>query len=227
MMGDDGRVRHNGWQETTERARALAAEAMAITGADPAQGEPPHGGLEVSWLAGAVDWLAEVAPSWEALTGEVATQRSYRQLFCAPALEVWLICWPRGGRLQLHDHGGASGAFEVVEGAIEERSLQFHPRAGHGRRAREGSRDRIVGPGEPIAFDGGYIHDVRNSGDAVATSVHAYGAAIRPMAFYRVDGGLVRTVGMGEQRSLLEAEIFAEALGDLVTGDLVAEGLVG
>jgi hypothetical protein len=169
----------------------------------------------VAWLAGAVSWLAEVAPSWAELTGEVATERSYRQVLCVPALEVWLICWPRGGRLQLHDHGGASGALEVIDGELEERSRPGRPGAGGGIVRWQ---DRTMGPRQPVSFDGDYIHDVRNSAPPVATSVHAYSAASRPMAFYRVDGGLVRTVGRGEQQSLLEAEIAAEDRGEQHTG---------
>ena len=75
-------------------------------------------------------------------------------------------------------------------------------------------RDRTVGSREPVSFDGDYIHDVRNAADPVATSVHAYSAASRPMAFYRVVGGRVRTVGRSEQQSLLEAETAAEGRGE-------------
>jgi hypothetical protein len=205
---------HTGWQETVRRARALGVEAMAITGSDEKGRlgpDAPEPGLEVAWLAGAVAWLAEAAPSWSQLTGEVPTERSYRQVLCVPALEVWLICWPRGGRLQLHDHGGASGALQVVDGELEERSPWRRPRPdGGGVRWR----DRTVGPGAAVSFDGDYIHDVRNSVDPVATSVHVYSAASRPMAFYRVDGGLVRTVGRSEKQSLVEAEMAAEGRGD-------------
>jgi Cysteine dioxygenase type I len=30
--------------------------------------------------------------------------------------EAWVICWPSGGLLDLHDHGGSAGAFSVVSG---------------------------------------------------------------------------------------------------------------
>src|ERR1700722_7144919 len=107
------------WTQATQRARALTVEADSLLGPDPTQGTT----LGVDWLASAAHWLAEVAPSWEEMTGQVATERAYRRLFCGPSLEAWLICWPTGGHLQLHDHGGASGAFEVISGTLEERSL--------------------------------------------------------------------------------------------------------
>lgn len=207
------------WDDTAERARILAAEATAIT--EPVAGAAAP--LAVDWLAAAVRWLAEVAPSWVDLTGEVPAERSYRRLFHVPAFEVWLIAWPQSGRLQLHDHGGAGGGFEVVDGALEERSWQGRPQPDGGLSTAGCSpRTRRLGPGEPVAFDGSYIHDVRNSAGAVATSVHAYGAARRPMAFYRWGGGLLRTVGGSEPRSVIEAEITAEAEDDAVARQVPA-----
>jgi hypothetical protein len=208
--------RRSGWQEAVQRARALAAEADAC--ARMSSGAP----VDAAWLASAAGWLAEVAPAWAAMTGPVPTERSYRRLCQSPALEAWLICWPTGGRLQLHDHGGASGAFEIIEGTLEERSLRSRswpagpvpaeppPDGLLGARLRH----RLIGPGEPVAFDGGYIHDVRNTGGTMTTSVHVYGPALRPMAFYRLDGALIRTVELDGDHSLVETEAAAEGHED-------------
>jgi hypothetical protein len=203
------------WEECTQRARALALEAGAICDAGGRTGGSADGGdLDPVWLGSAVGWLAEVAPSWGEMAGREPSERSYRRLFSAPTLEAWLICWPQDGRLELHDHGGASGAFQVVEGRLEERSLLGVPGAG-GTLTGVGAeaRDRTVLVGEPVAFDGRYIHDVRNTAAEAATSVHVYSAASRPMAFYRVDGVQVRTVALGARRSLVEAEAAAERCG--------------
>ena len=132
--------------------------------------------LGPEWLGSAAGWLARVAPAWEAMTGEVPQQRAYRLLVSSLHLEAWLICWPPGGRLALHDHGGASGAVEVVRGSLDETFLDSDRRA----------QVRQLLPDRALAFDGDYIHDVINNGETAATSVHIYGAANRSMHFYRL-----------------------------------------
>jgi hypothetical protein len=83
------------------------------------------------------------------------------------------------------------------------------------------ARARLVGPGRAVAFDGRYIHDVRNRAVEAATSVHVYSAASRPMAFYRFDGVRVRTVDLGADRSLVEAEVAAEESGRKAAADAI------
>jgi Cysteine dioxygenase type I len=201
-------TRISAWMEATQRARALTLEADSLLGPDPTSGTT----LSVEWLASAAHWLAEVAPSWAEMTGRTPTERAYRRLFCAPSLEVWLICWPRGGHLQLHDHGGASGAFEVISGTLEERYLPCRPQPdGDLEESGPAARRRTVRTGRPVAFDGGYVHDVRNVAAPLATSGHVYGPAVRPMTFYHLRGGVLRTVELGEHQSLVEAEAAAES----------------
>ena len=137
-----------------------------------------------SWLADGAARLAEVTSSWVELTGEVPAERSYRRLAASDRLEAWLICWPLDGHLQLHDHGGADGAFHVVDGMLDERGIDER---GDDLGCVAGLRRRLIRAGEGVSFDGSYIHDVRNTEPAAATSVHLYTQAVRPMAFYRLD----------------------------------------
>jgi hypothetical protein len=157
------------WDLTVQRARALAEEAGSLVKAGWA--------LDPHWLGPAVTWLAQEAPTWEAMTGSVPDERAYRLLVSSLHLEAWLICWPSGGRLELHDHGGASGALHVVSGSLRETYLT--PGAAR-------PRTRSLAAGEAIAFPGDYVHDVMNRGQALATSVHVYGVATRSMSFYRL-----------------------------------------
>ena len=60
--------------------------------------------------------LAAVTVPWELGDAEVPTERRYQRILATPAYEAWVICWPVGGSLDLHDHGGSAGAFTVVSG---------------------------------------------------------------------------------------------------------------
>jgi hypothetical protein len=191
------------WALTQDRVGAKVAEARAVA----TSGRP----LMAGWLEQAAAWIGEVTPTWEQLTGSVPLQRTYRRLAASSHLEAWLICWPTDGHLQLHDHGGASGAFQVIEGELNERALVAGSASDTGLGATGVVlRDRLLPPGEVVAFDGFYIHDVYNLRPQAVTSVHIYGPAWRPMSFYRLEGGVVRTVGHGSRDGLGEAGIGVE-----------------
>jgi hypothetical protein len=110
------------------------------------------------------------------------TERSYELVSLTDDVEVWVIHLPAGGRLQLHDHGGSSGAFWVVGGTLEERYLTDDRSLAH----------RRIGAASGAGFGARYVHDVRNGGTAPATSVHAYSPPMPGMTFYRTSpAGLV------------------------------------
>ena len=97
--------------------------------------------------------------------------------------ELWLIHWPTDGGLVLHDHGGSSGAFHVVWGALDETSTT---RRGHALRQR-----RLVSS-EGKSFGPDYVHSVVNPEQTVATSIHAYSPPLTSMNFYETSpAGLV------------------------------------
>lgn len=35
-----------------------------------------------------------------------------------------MICWPSGGSLHMHDHGGSAEAFSVVAGRLDEATIE-------------------------------------------------------------------------------------------------------
>jgi predicted metal-dependent enzyme (double-stranded beta helix superfamily) len=102
--------------------------------------------------------------------------------------EVWLLSWLPGQRTALHDHGGATGAFTVVLGALTERVVGT---------AEGGRTVEVLHPlaaGQSRAFGPHYVHQVSNEGADPAVSIHVYRPSRAAMTSYRLDPslGLVR-----------------------------------
>ncbi len=75
-------------------------------------------------LAAIAAGLAAATEPWELGAGELPTERRYRRLLATPTYEAWVICWPSGESLDLHDHGGSAGAFSVVAGELDEAAIE-------------------------------------------------------------------------------------------------------
>jgi hypothetical protein len=116
-----------------------------------------------------------------------ADARWHQRLYRDQRVDVWLISWLPAQGTQLHDHGGSSGAFTIVSGDLSEAVFKATgPQAGT-------LRERSLGAGRSVGFDGSYVHDVRNLGDRPAVSIHAYSSPLKTMRFYDVeDGQLVK-----------------------------------
>jgi hypothetical protein len=119
--------------------------------------------LAPSQLSAIAAGLAEVTRPWELRTGQVPNERRYERLLSTPVYEAWVICWPAGTGLDLHDHGGSSGAFAVVSGQLDETTVD------HGD-----VHVRHYGPGKTTSFGPEHVHGVANYGELLATSVHVY-----------------------------------------------------
>jgi Cysteine dioxygenase type I len=133
-------------------------------------------------LALATSYSALVKP-WAESSDLPLLERQCELLERTPSFELWLIHWPTDGGLVLHDHGGSSGAFHVVWGALDETSTTRRGQALHQRRLVR-SEGKWFGPD--------YVHSVANSEQTVATSVHAYSPPLTSMNFYRTSSsGLV------------------------------------
>jgi hypothetical protein len=124
--------------------------------------------------------------------------------------EAWLLGWPVGEGIELHDHGTSSGALVVVEGTLLETYIHAsdwvrpggRPFLGGSRRHCRGDtprppRHRRLPEGALVSFGPDHIHDVVNGGARQALSIHVYSPRLRSMTFYenRPDRGLaaVRT----------------------------------
>ena len=108
-------------------------------------------------------WHARLTPA-EAGTSEV---------------EVWLLSWLPGQVSPLHDHGGSSGAFTVLTGALDEGVVS----ATSGR-----SSEHLWTRGPVRAFGSHHVHEVGNDGDVPAVSLHAYAPELGSMTRYRRTG---------------------------------------
>lgn len=105
-------------------------------------------------------------------------------------VDVWLISWTSEQGTELHDHGGSSGAFTVVDGALNEYVWRGHGADGHGLLVNHVRRERDV-----VTFGADYVHDVRNHLEAPAVSVHAYSPPIHLMGYYDVTASGLRHTG--------------------------------
>ena len=101
-------------------------------------------------------------------------QRWWARLALTEGVELWLLSWLPGQGTAPHDHGGASGSFTVLTGELTE---NYRYPGGPIRTAR-----RPVG--WSIGFGSGRAHEVRNSGQTGAASVHAYSPPLIPTREY-------------------------------------------
>jgi quercetin dioxygenase-like cupin family protein len=133
-------------------------------------------------LSAIASGLAAVTVPWQLADGDQSTERRYQRVLATPAYEAWVICWPSGGALDLHDHGGSAGAFSVVSGQLDEATI-------------EGGAPvvRTYSAGETTSFGASRVHAVANRGSSMATSVHVYSPPLSSMVYYENDaaGALV------------------------------------
>jgi len=144
-------------------------------------------------LAEIVQDLADSPEIWWPKVCRSCNERWYVPLLQDADFEAWLLGWPVGEGIELHDHGSSSGALVVVEGTLLETYIQAKDWVRPGGRLRH----RRLPEGALVGFGPEHIHDVVNGGPRQALSIHAYSPRLRSMTFYenRPDRGLaaVRT----------------------------------
>ena len=133
-------------------------------------------------LADTVRSFAARPESWRPRVRFTTSRRWYQRLEVTEDHEVWLLTWLPGQGTEIHDHGGSSGSFSVVQGTLTERA--FGPGGG--------TRERSLGPGAVRAFGPEYIHQVVNELTAPAVSIHAYSPVLSRQSYFAQtpDGGL-------------------------------------
>ena len=113
-------------------------------------------------------------------------ERGWQLLARTDGYEAWVIGWPPGGSIELHDHGGSRGVVQVVSGRLVETSVI---RLGD----RLALRSRPVSAAtRPLGIGATRIHDVTNPGPAPVLSVHVYSPPLTSMTFYELDNGALR-----------------------------------
>ncbi len=138
-------------------------------------------------LGGLAEWYAADPTRWPARPEFHPDRRWYARLALAGDHEAWLLTWLPGQATDLHDHGGAAGAFTVLEGHLTEAT----PTGGPGVELAE----RSYGPGATRRFGARHVHRIVNSGTVPAVSVHVYSPVLTRMTRYAIDGGALRIAG--------------------------------
>jgi predicted metal-dependent enzyme (double-stranded beta helix superfamily) len=124
--------------------------------------------------------LAGSPEIWQPRVRRDTGERWYALLAADRQSEAWLLGWPVGGGIELHDHGGSSGAICVVEGVLDETFVDtVNPLTADGTLRR-----RRLWIGALIDFGPEHIHDVVNHGSRPALSIHVYSPRLRSMTFY-------------------------------------------
>jgi hypothetical protein len=116
-------------------------------------------------------------------------ERSWKLVARTPDFDAWLIAWPRGGKVELHDHGASSGAVRVIAGTLVE-AVPWREDSGRLALVRHELR-----PGTTLEFGTGHVHDVTNESDEYALSLHVYSPALVSMTFYELSGGRLAAGG--------------------------------
>lgn len=106
-----------------------------------------------------------------------AEHRWWTRLALTEEVEVWLLGWSDRQGTRLHGHGGAAGAYTVLDGALAE---NFRDGPGPLRRG-------TVAAGAASAFGPDRVHVVANPGPGNATSVHAYSPPLLPLNYLSAD----------------------------------------
>jgi predicted metal-dependent enzyme (double-stranded beta helix superfamily) len=101
-------------------------------------------------------------------------KRWWTRLALTDGVELWLLSWLPGQHTAPHDHGGASGSFSVLLGAVAE---SYRYPAGPVREQQHVT-------GASLGFGAGRAHQVRNESQARAATVHAYSPPLVPTREY-------------------------------------------
>jgi quercetin dioxygenase-like cupin family protein len=128
-------------------------------------------------LVDLVRYYAEAPDLWLPQVRFTAQSRWWTRLHSDDESDVWLLTWLRDQTTELHDHGGSTAAFTVVQGALEE--VRVDAGTLSATELRPG-RTQWVAPG--------IVHDVRNVAPLPAVSIHAYSPPLHSMTYYRRDG---------------------------------------
>ncbi len=149
------------------------------SGPEQALGVP--GGEELLAMA---EGMATTALSWPGMVGLVS--RRFELLAATDTFEAWVIGWPPGGTIELHDHGDSAGAVAVAGGELVE-TLVSESDDG----SVTTSRRRMVA-GTSWVMGSRHIHDVVNDSSLPAVSVHVYAPRLTSMTHYRIVDGHLR-----------------------------------
>jgi hypothetical protein len=109
------------------------------------------------------------APTTSAPPGD---GRRWERLVANDQYEAWVIAWPHGTGLPLHDHAGSTAGVAMVEGRLRERYL-----------VDDALHTRWWTPGDVIALEADHAHEVFSLNGTQAVSVHVYSPPLGEVRF--------------------------------------------
>src|SRR6478609_3379345 len=134
--------------------------------------ESPITPLDVDALVDIADGVACGNPGAFVPTGDA---RRWALVVQTERYAAWVIAWPPGTGLAMHDHDGSNAVIRVVAGNLRER---FH--------SPTGVRTRWLTPGDRHVLPDDHVHEVINLGEQEAVTVHVYSPPLADMTF-RID----------------------------------------
>lgn len=137
-----------------------------------------------SYLLAIANELAHGAQKWPGLGG--LTRRVYELIAASEGFEAWVIGWPPGGAIELHDHGESRGAVVVVDGELVEMVVTED---GQGALA---TTSTVLSASASLSFDMPHIHEIVNLGPGPAVSVHVYAPRLTAMTYYEFNNGILK-----------------------------------
>jgi hypothetical protein len=139
-------------------------------------------------IASGLAWAQQPVPG----AADDPNARSTR-LIATALYDVWLITWPRGSSIGPHDHGGARSVLQVVHGELVE-TFADQPEEGP-------PRSRVLRRGDATCGEPPFLHDLANSSDAEATSLHVYSPPLSDLTLFPTLSGEQqgRTIAVAER----------------------------
>jgi predicted metal-dependent enzyme (double-stranded beta helix superfamily) len=87
-------------------------------------------------------------------------------------VDAWLIAWPAGTGLPMHDHAGSSAVIQLIRSTLRERFLDD-----------DRVLERWLRPGQPVLLPPTHWHEVVNDSDDEALSLHVYSPKLTTLRF--------------------------------------------
>jgi hypothetical protein len=134
-------------------------------------------------LQAIAEGLATGARQWPGVA--TIRHRRWELVAASDTFEAWVIGWPPGGTIALHDHGHSAAAVVVAAGELVETYVAQNA---------DGSvstTTRRMGTGTSWTMGSRHVHDIVNDSLSPSVSVHVYAPRLTAMTHYRLDGGVL------------------------------------
>ena len=105
--------------------------------------------------------------------------RCYELRYADDDAEAWLIAWPAGTGLAVHDHSGSEAVVHVVRGHLRER---------YAVAGTDGLQTRWLDHGKRVRLPTDHAHEIANDTTGLAVSLHVYSPRLGPLGFRCDDG---------------------------------------